>query len=102
MWELIKPFYRIWTAPPQYLHPVVIHFSIVLLILEAVLLGLFRVTKRPDYERWSFHCLYWSLWAIPIVAVAGLHDVGLDLGARNIVWLGRAHPRSPKEGAPAP
>jgi uncharacterized membrane protein len=88
MSELLKPFWEVWTAPPEHWHPLLIHFPIVFLILEAVLLGLFRLTGKPDYERWSFVFLHWGFWAIMVAAVAGFHDVGLDLGVGNRIWLG--------------
>lgn len=88
MSELLTPFYRIWTEPPQQWHPIIVHFPIVFLVLEAVFQGLFHFTNKPDHERWAYCFLHWSFWMLLIIAVAGFHDVGLDLGSGNKIWLG--------------
>ena len=85
---LLKPFYQIVTAPPRQWHPVLVHFPIAFLTLEAVLLGLWRFTGKPEQERWAYAFLHASLWSMLTVALAGLHDTGLDLGPGNPFWLG--------------
>ena len=85
---LLKPFYQIVTAPPRQWHPVLLHFPIAFLILEAVLLGLWRVTGKPAHELSAHGFLHASLWTMLIVVIAGVHDAGLDLGAGNLLWLG--------------
>jgi len=44
----LKPFYQIVTAPPRQWHPLLVHFPIVFLTVEALLLGLcaLRVNRR--------------------------------------------------------
>jgi len=85
---LLKPFYQIVTAPPRQWHPVLVHFPIAFLVLEAVLLSLWRVTGKTAHEPWAYAFLHVSLWSMLIVAIAGLHDAGLNLGAGNLLWLG--------------
>jgi uncharacterized membrane protein len=85
---LLKPFYEIWFAPPRQWHPLLVHFPIAFLFVEAGLLGLFGITRKPDYDRWAYAFLHLSLWTMVMVVIAGLHDVGLDLGAGNTIWLG--------------
>jgi hypothetical protein len=85
---LLKPFYQIVTAPPRQWHPVLVHFPIAFLVLEAVLLGLWRITGKAEYDRWAYGFLHASLWTMLIVAGAGVHDAGLDLGPGNPLWLG--------------
>ena len=85
---LLKPFYQIVIAPPRQWHPVLVHFPIVFLVVEAVLLSLWRVTGKPAHELWAHGFLHASLWTMLIVAIAGVHDAGLDLGAGNLLWLG--------------
>jgi hypothetical protein len=50
---LLKPFYQIVTAPPRQWHPVLMHFPIAFLVLEAVLLSLLRITAKPAHELWG-------------------------------------------------
>ena len=85
---LLKPFYQIVTAPPRQWHPLLVHFPIVFLTVEALLLGLWRLTGKPAHEPLAYACLHLSLWTMLIVAVTGVHDAGLDLGAGNLFWLG--------------
>ena len=85
---LLKPFYQIVTAPPRQWHPVLVHFPIAFLVVEATLLGLWRLTGKTEYDRWAYGFLHASLWTMLIVAVAGVHDAGLDLGPGNPMWLG--------------
>ena len=85
---LLKPFYQIVTAPPRQWHPVLVHFPIAFLVLEAALLGLWRITGKAEYDRWAYGFLHASLWTMLIVAGAGVHDAGLDLGPGNPMWLG--------------
>ena len=85
---LLKPFYQIVTAPPRQWHPVLVHFPIVFLVTEAVLLSLWRVTGKPGQEPLAYAFLHASLWTMLIVAITGVHDAGLDLGRGNPFWLG--------------
>ena len=85
---LLKPFYQIVTVPPRQWHPLLVHFPIVFLTVEALLLGLWRLTGKPAHEPLAYACLHLSLWTMLIVAVTGVHDAGLDLGAGNPLWLG--------------
>jgi hypothetical protein len=86
--ELLKPFYRILTSPPHQWHAPTVHFPIVFLFLEAAVLGLYVVTRKPDYERWAYAFLHMAFWTMLGVAALGLHDAALDLGAGNKFWLG--------------
>lgn len=85
---LIRPFFQIFTNPPQEWHPLVVHFPIVFLISEGVLTMLFWLTRKKDYERWALYFLYLAFVSMLIAAIAGFHDVGLDLGEGNKIWLG--------------
>ena len=85
---LLKPFYQIVTAPPRQWHPVIVHFPIAFLVLEAVLLSLWRVTGKPAHEPLAYACLHLSLWTMLIVAIAGVHDAGLDL--RELLAVSRS------------
>ena len=85
---LLKPFYQIVTAPPRQWHPVLVHFPIVFLVVEAALLSLWRVTGKPGQESLAYASLHASVWTMLIVAIAGVHDAGLDLGPGNLLWLG--------------
>lgn len=86
--KLFSPFVRVWVHPPQQVHPIVVHFPIVLLVLEGLFLFLFFVTKKLHYEIAAYHLLKWGLFSIIITIIAGLHDVGLELGAGNKILLG--------------
>jgi len=85
---LLKPFYQIVTAPPRQWHPVIVHFPIVFLAVEAVLLSLWRVTGKPGQESLAYASLHASVWTMLIIAITGVHDAGLDLGPGNLFWLG--------------
>jgi uncharacterized membrane protein len=88
MYELAKPFYEIFTAPPQQWHPLLVHFPLVFLISEAFFVSLFLVTKKEYFEIGSYHFLNAAFWFLPIVAIAGFHDCGLSLGPGNKFLLG--------------
>ena len=85
---LLKPFYQFLFNPPQQGHPALVHFPIACLFVEAVLLGLWRRTGKPEYERTAYGFLHASLWTMLLAAGAGVHDVGLDAGQGNRFWLG--------------
>ncbi|MBI3540655.1 MAG: hypothetical protein HY073_00670 [Deltaproteobacteria bacterium] len=86
--ELIKPFYRVFTMPPQQWHPVLIHFPIVFLEIEAFFLILFAMKKNKEYEKWAHNFLKITFWSLFVVAAAGFHDCGLVLGTGNKFLLG--------------
>jgi hypothetical protein len=88
MTSLLKPFYQIWTEPPHQWHPLLVHFPIVFLALEAVFLVLFRYSRDASHDRWALLFLYWAATSMLVVALAGLHDSGLNLGPGNKFWLG--------------
>ena len=87
--SLLKPFYEIVTAPPLQWHPMLVHFPIAFLIVEAVLLGLWRMTGKAEYDRFAYGFLLASLWTLLIVAGAGVHDAGL--GSGSPFWHGLQH-----------
>ncbi len=84
--HLAAPFYQIFTSPTRHWHPWVVHFPIVLLCGEAVLVLLFFL--KPELEYLAYLCLRLSFWSLLIAALAGLHDSGLDLGDGNKIALG--------------
>ena len=86
--ELTKPFYKVFTNPPQQWHPILIHFPLVFLILESFFLLLFFINKKADYAKLAFNFLTASFISILIVMVAGIHDCGLNLGPGNKFLLG--------------
>lgn len=86
--ELIKPFYRIFTAPPHQWHPVLVHFPIVFLGMEAFFLVLFAIKRNKEYENWANNFLKITFGSLFIVIAAGFHDCGLTLGHGNKLILG--------------
>lgn len=86
--KLLSPLVRVWVHPPQQIHPLVVHFPIVLLVLEGLFLLLFFTTGKSHYEIAAYHLLKWGLFSILIAMVAGIHDIGLDLGIGNKILLG--------------
>ncbi len=86
--RLLKPFIQLVTAPPQQWHPLIIHFPIVCLIFEAVLLVVFSFQKRPEIEAKAFTLLKLGWWSLLIAAAGGMHDAGLNLGPGNRFVLG--------------
>jgi len=88
MSELAKPFYQIFTAPPQQWHPLLVHFPLVFLISEAFFISLFLMTKKDHFEVEAYRFLNAAFWFIPIVVIAGFHDCGLSLGSGNEFLLG--------------
>src|SRR5262249_53211508 len=69
-------------------HPLVIHFPVVLLLLEAV--TLFVSWYSPTEENWRLSQLLLWLAALSFVPAfyTGLHDTGADLGPGLSVWNG--------------
>jgi thiol-disulfide isomerase/thioredoxin/uncharacterized membrane protein len=61
-------------------HPLVVHFPVALLILEALCLSAAALSPRKDLQQVST----WLLWAAVLSLVptiyTGIHDAGLDLG----------------------
>ncbi len=88
MIELIKPFYKVFTSPPQQWHPLLIHFPLVFLILEAFFILVFFLTKKSDYEKLALNFLKAAFVSILIAMAAGIHDCGLNLGPGNKFVLG--------------
>lgn len=86
--ELLKPFWTVFFKPSQQWHPLVIHFPLVFLILEAFLVFAYWKNGNQEYERWAYRFLRLAFWMMLIAAVAGLHDSGLNLGPGNKMWLG--------------
>ena len=88
MIEFIKPFYKVFTNPPQQWHPWLIHFPLVFLLLEAYFISLFLITKKTDYKRLAFNYLKVGFVSIVIAMAVGIHDCGLNLGPGNKFLLG--------------
>ncbi len=86
--ELLRPFCAVFFKPSQQWHPLVVHFPLVFLTLEAVLVLAFWRNGNDEYERWAYRFLHLAFWTMLIAAVAGLHDSGLNLGPGNKIWLG--------------
>jgi len=85
---LLEWFRAPFITPPRQWHPILVHFPIVFLFLEAALL--FRHAPRPRRELQSAADVFLrlSVWSMIPVAIAGIHDAGLDLGRGNPLWLG--------------
>ncbi len=86
--HLLAPFFRVFTEPPEEWHPLVIHFPIVFLMLEAVLIGIFCFTKNPNHERNALYALRIAVISLAVAALAGFHDAGAGLGEGNPFILG--------------
>ncbi len=86
--ELTKPFYHIFTMPPKQWHPILIHFPVVFLTIEAFPVVLYMVKKKPIYEKHARIFLKISFWSLFIIMAAGFHDCGLSLGRGNKFILG--------------
>jgi uncharacterized membrane protein len=86
--KLLDPFWQIWANPAHQLHPQVIHFAIVFLVLEAVTLIIFVIRKQPQVAALSLIFLHCAFWTMLLAVLTGLNDVGLDLGAGNRIMLG--------------
>lgn len=86
--KLIEPFSQIWANPAHHLHPQIVHFPIVFLVLEAVTLIIFALRKQPHLASLSFIFLHCALWAMLLAVLSGLNDAGLDLGPGNRLVLG--------------
>lgn len=72
-------------APHKYIHPLVIHFPIVFLSLEAALLFLNKVMRSKGIWKSAKVLLYLAALSLPFVMLAGLHDVGVDIGHGNAI-----------------
>ena len=86
--ELLHPFILLFTAPPHQVHPAVVHFPIALLVVEAVLLGLFAVTRNAAHARAAHRWLVVAFCTLPFVALAGFHDAGMGANGGNEVVAG--------------
>jgi uncharacterized membrane protein len=86
--KLLEPFSQVWANPAQQLHPQIVHFPIVFLVLEAVTLVIFAIRKQPQLAALSMIFLQCAFWTMLLAVLTGLNDVGLDLGAGNRVMLG--------------
>ena len=86
--KLLEPFSQIWANPAHQLHPQVVHFPIVFLVLEAVTLIIFAIRKQPQLASLSLIFLHGAFWTMLLAVLSGLNDVGLDLGAGNRIMLG--------------
>ena len=86
--ELMKPFYKVFTNPPQQWHPLLIHFPLVFLLLEAFFILMFFITRDSHYEKLAFNFLKAGFISILIAMMAGIHDCGLNLGEGNKFLLG--------------
>jgi uncharacterized membrane protein len=75
-------------APHRYIHPLVIHFPIVFLSLEAALLFLNKVMKSKGIWKSAKILLYLAALSLPFVMLAGLHDVGVDIAHGNAILDG--------------
>lgn len=86
--KLVEPFYRIFTASPQQWHPLVVHFPFVFLLVEFSFLLIFFIRRKIDFEKKAYAFLKAGFWSIFIVAAAGIHDCGLNMGSGNKFLLG--------------
>ena len=86
--KLLGPFWQIWANPAHQLHPQIVHFPIVFLVLEAVTLIIFAIRKQPQVATLSLIFLHCAFWTMLLAVLSGLNDVGLDLGAGNRIALG--------------
>ncbi len=57
MSELLRALAAPMREPLQQWHPWVVHFPVVLLVLEAIFTICFWSTKRPELSRWSMRAL---------------------------------------------
>lgn len=86
--KLLEPFSQVWTNPAHQLHPQIVHFPIVFLVAEAVMLIIFAIRKQPQIASLSLIFLHCTFWTMLLAVLSGLNDVGLDLGAGNRIVLG--------------
>jgi len=75
-------------APHRYIHPLLIHFPIVFLLLEAALLLINKLMRSKGVYKCAKVLLYLAALSLPIVGMAGLHDVGVDAGHGNAIIEG--------------
>jgi thiol-disulfide isomerase/thioredoxin/uncharacterized membrane protein len=74
------PFVALLPAGWEQWHPLVVHFPVTILVLEALCLSAVALRPRKDLQQIST----WLLWAavaslVPTI-YTGIHDAGLDLG----------------------
>jgi uncharacterized membrane protein len=86
--KLIEPFSQVWANPAHQLHPQIVHFPIVFLVLEAVTLVIFAIRKQPQLIALSLIFLHCAFWTMLLAVLTGLNDLGLDLGSGNRIMLG--------------
>jgi peroxiredoxin/uncharacterized membrane protein len=85
---LLAPFAAVFTTPLRQWHPLVVHFPIALLVLEAALCALFWARRAAAVERAAFHALYLAFFGLLAAALAGIRDSGLDQGEGMLLAIG--------------
>jgi uncharacterized membrane protein len=75
----------LFIAPHRYIHPLVIHFPIAFLSLDAALLLLNKLIRSKGIWKSTKILLYLAALSLPVVILAGLHDVGIDIGHGNAI-----------------
>ena len=85
---LLAPFVDAFARPGKQLHPVAVHFPIVFLATEALLVLLFRLRKTAPLERLAYAFLHAGVWSMLVAAALGIRDSGLERGAGNLFVLG--------------
>lgn len=64
-------------------HPIFVHFPIVLLIMEAILIFLYWIKPRQDFLTFSKWLLVSAVISFAVVSFTGIRDVGIQLGSQS-------------------
>ena len=77
-----------WPTVWKNWHPALVHFPIVLLLLEGILVFLCLARPNANLERQARLLLTLSLFSLVPVLFTGFHDAGNDLGPGSATWNG--------------
>jgi len=78
-WE-DHPFVALLPAEWRQWHPLVVHFPVALLVLEALCLSAVALRPRRDLQQVSTWLLWGAVASLVPTIFTGIHDAGLDLG----------------------
>ncbi len=69
-------------------HPIIVHFPIALLFLEAVFLCAYWFRPNENFAKFSAYLLVLAVLSLIPVIYSGIHDAGNDLGPGSPFWNG--------------
>jgi uncharacterized membrane protein len=74
------PFVALLPAQSEQWHPLVVHFPVALLVLEALCLSAVALRPRKDLQQVSTWLLWGAVGSLVPTIYTGIHDAGLGLG----------------------